>query len=66
MVVPRYWSSDASFALDHALQFAEQARAFAVQNYPLEADWYRSVCGGELPALEEILPELNGGSTPTP
>jgi len=37
MVLPRYWSSDAGFSLDHALQFAEQAGAFAAQNYPLEA-----------------------------
>jgi peptidoglycan/xylan/chitin deacetylase (PgdA/CDA1 family) len=66
MVLPRYWSSDASFALDHALKFAEQARDFAAENYPQEAAWFRAVCGEELPRLEEILPEQAAGQTPTP
>jgi peptidoglycan/xylan/chitin deacetylase (PgdA/CDA1 family) len=66
MVLPRYWSSDAGFALNNALAYAEQAGAFAAQNYAQEAAWYRSVCGGELPPLEEILPGYAGNATPEP
>jgi peptidoglycan/xylan/chitin deacetylase (PgdA/CDA1 family) len=70
MVLPRYWSSDASLALDQALKFADQARTFAIQNYAAEAAWYRSVCAGDLTPLEAVLPEAipteKGIDTPTP
>jgi len=58
MLLPRTWSYEANFKLDQATQFAEQARQFAIQNYPSEAAWYRSTCGGELPKLGEIIPDI--------
>ena len=48
MVLPRAWSSAASANLDEALRIAEQAASFAEQNYPIEAEWYRTYCAGEL------------------
>lgn len=48
MVLPRAWSSAANVNLDEAVKISEQATAFATQNYPVEADWYRTYCGGEL------------------
>jgi peptidoglycan/xylan/chitin deacetylase (PgdA/CDA1 family) len=48
MVLPRAWSSAASANLDEAVRIAEQAASFAEQNYPIEAEWYRTYCGGEL------------------
>jgi peptidoglycan/xylan/chitin deacetylase (PgdA/CDA1 family) len=63
MVLPRFWSIEANLALDQSLRFAQQARAFAVRNYAQEASWYRTTCRGELPPLEQILPET---ITPTP
>ena len=57
MLLPRAWSYEANFKLDQATQFAEQAQLQAIQNYPAEAAWYRSTCGGELPELNEILPD---------
>jgi peptidoglycan/xylan/chitin deacetylase (PgdA/CDA1 family) len=61
LVLPRAWSYEVNFKLYQAAQIGDQARQFAVQNYPLEATWYRSVCGGELPSLESSL-----DSQPTP
>jgi peptidoglycan/xylan/chitin deacetylase (PgdA/CDA1 family) len=63
MVLPRFWSTEANLALDTSLKYAQQAREFAIQNYVQEAAWYRAACNGELPALEQILPETK---TPTP
>jgi peptidoglycan/xylan/chitin deacetylase (PgdA/CDA1 family) len=48
MVLPRAWSSAANVNLDEAVKISEQARAFAEQNYDIEAAWYRTYCGGEL------------------
>ena len=48
MVLPRVWSSAVNFNLDEAVTVSEQARAFAEQNYPAEAGWYSTYCGGEL------------------
>lgn len=66
MVLPRYWSRDANLALDQAVKFAEQAGNYAAQNYPAEAGWYRSMCGGELPPLQDILPEKSVTQSPVP
>jgi hypothetical protein len=48
MVLPRAWSSAVNFNLDEAVKVSEQATKFAEQNYPAEADWYRTYCGGEI------------------
>lgn len=51
-VLPRAWSSEANFKLYQAMQIGTQAQAYALQNYPAEAAWYREVCGGELPDVK--------------
>jgi peptidoglycan/xylan/chitin deacetylase (PgdA/CDA1 family) len=56
MLLPRAWSSEVNNKLDKAVKVSEEARAFAVENYPLEAGWYRAVCGRELPPLETVYP----------
>jgi peptidoglycan/xylan/chitin deacetylase (PgdA/CDA1 family) len=49
MVLPRYWSTAAAVNLDQAAALGDEAEAFALANYPAEADWFRQTCGGELP-----------------
>lgn len=56
MTLPRAWSTDQSLPLDVAMKISDEARADAVLRYPQEADYYHTYCGGDLPALEEILP----------
>jgi peptidoglycan/xylan/chitin deacetylase (PgdA/CDA1 family) len=48
MVLPRAWSSAANVNLDEAVEISQQAAEFAQQNFPVEAEWYRTYCGGEL------------------
>ena len=48
LVLPRAWAGSANVNLDEAVKISEQAAAFAEQNYPVEAAWYRTYCGGEL------------------
>ncbi len=48
MVLPRAWSSAANANLDEALKISEQAAAYAEANFPLEAAWYRTYCGGDI------------------
>lgn len=48
MVLPRVWSSAANVNLDEAVKISDQASSFAEQNYPVEAAWYNTYCGGEL------------------
>ena len=48
MVLPRAWSSAANVNLDEAVKISEQAAAYADANFPVEAAWYKSYCGGEL------------------
>ncbi len=48
MVLPRFWSSAANVNLDEAVQISDQAVSFAEQNFTVEAEWYRTYCGGEL------------------
>jgi peptidoglycan/xylan/chitin deacetylase (PgdA/CDA1 family) len=60
MTLPRSWSTDQTLPLDMGVQVGTAAQQAAIQNYPQEADYYRMYCGGELPALTDILP------TPTP
>lgn len=48
MVLPRVWSSAANVNLDEALKISDQAAAFAEQNFPAEASWYHTYCGGEI------------------
>jgi peptidoglycan/xylan/chitin deacetylase (PgdA/CDA1 family) len=57
MVLPRGWSTALGVNLDWAAQIGDQARQYAVENYPQEAEYYRTYCGGELPPLEEVIPE---------
>ena len=59
MTLPRSWSTDQTLPLDVGVQISAAAQQAAAQSYPQEADYYRSYCGGELPALTDIL------STPT-
>ena len=48
MVLPRAWSSSANFNLDEALKISDQAAEFAEQNFTIEAEWYKTYCGGEI------------------
>ncbi len=48
MVLPRAWSSAANVNLDEAVKISEQAAIFAETNFPVEAAWYKTYCGGEL------------------
>ena len=48
MVLPRAWSSAVNINLDEALKISEQATAYATENFKVEADWYKTYCGGEL------------------
>jgi peptidoglycan/xylan/chitin deacetylase (PgdA/CDA1 family) len=54
MVLPRAWSSEAVKKLELAAQVGEQARLYAERNYEQEAEWYRTVCGGELTSLSRL------------
>lgn len=57
MVLPRGWSTALGVNLDWAVQVGKQVREAAIKSYPDEAAYYRTYCGGELPALETVLPE---------
>jgi peptidoglycan/xylan/chitin deacetylase (PgdA/CDA1 family) len=57
MVLPRYWSTTAGYAIEQGAAIGKQARLFAEQDYPAEAEWYHSVCGGELPPLPTQNPQ---------
>jgi peptidoglycan/xylan/chitin deacetylase (PgdA/CDA1 family) len=48
MVLPRAWAGAALPNLDEAVKISDQAAVFAEQNYPVEAQWYHTYCGGEL------------------
>jgi hypothetical protein len=48
MVLPRAWSSAANVNLDEAVKVSEQAAAYAVANFPVEAAWYKTYCSGEI------------------
>jgi hypothetical protein len=48
MVLPRAWSSAANINLDEAVKISQQAEAYAEANFPIEAAWYETYCGGEL------------------
>jgi hypothetical protein len=61
MVLPRAWSISAEFNLSNAAQIGDQALDYAIENYPVESEWYRDYCHGELPHLSTII-QL----TPTP
>jgi hypothetical protein len=50
MVLPRAWSSAANVNLDEAVKISEQAAAYAETNFPVEAEWYKNYCEGELGA----------------
>ena len=48
MVLPRAWSSASNVNLDEAVKISEQASAYAQANFPMEAAWYHTYCGGDL------------------
>ncbi len=48
MVLPRAWSSAANVNLDEAVKVSEQAMAYAEVNFPVEAAWFHTYCGGEI------------------
>jgi len=54
MTLPRFWSTTMWNALDETIQIAEAAAQYALQQYPIEADWYQRNCGGELPPPPEV------------
>jgi peptidoglycan/xylan/chitin deacetylase (PgdA/CDA1 family) len=59
MVLPRAWSNEANYKLNQALKVAEEAKAFAIDNYDREAAWFRSVCRAELPPLDIFYPDTD-------
>ncbi|HSB65214.1 MAG TPA: polysaccharide deacetylase family protein [Anaerolineales bacterium] len=48
MLLPRAWAGSANVNLEEAVKVSQQAAAFAEQNYPAEAAWYHTYCGGNL------------------
>jgi peptidoglycan/xylan/chitin deacetylase (PgdA/CDA1 family) len=56
MTLPRSWSTDQTLPLTVGIKIGAAAQAEAILNYPQEAEYYRLYCGGELPALDEIIP----------
>ena len=54
MVLPRAWSNSANVNLDQAVSISNKAYEEAIRDYPSESEWYRTYCGGELPALDSI------------
>ncbi len=48
MVLPRAWSNAVNVNLDEAVKISEQAAAFSEENFPVEAAWYKTYCGGEI------------------
>jgi peptidoglycan/xylan/chitin deacetylase (PgdA/CDA1 family) len=63
MVLPRFWANPQLVEhLRTAAEVGEAAAMQAVQNYPREAEYYRTVCGGELPSRRfPALWEAEGG-----
>lgn len=51
LVLPRFWSTALGVNLDLAVKISDQAKADAAERYPAEAEYYRTYCGGELPAM---------------
>lgn len=52
MVLPRYWSSSATLALDKAVEISSQAEEFARENRSLEYLWYANYCDGYPPLMD--------------
>jgi hypothetical protein len=52
MTLPRFWSPSAWINLNETVEISKVAAKFARAQYPIEASWYRTHCGGELPALQ--------------
>jgi Polysaccharide deacetylase len=48
MVLPRAWSNSVNVNLDEAVKISQQSAEFADQNFPVEAAWYKTYCGGEI------------------
>jgi len=48
MTLPRFWSTDLTLSLDVAIQVGDAARQFAEENFPAEAAYYQTYCGGSL------------------
>lgn len=51
LVLPRFWSTALGVNLDLAVKISDQAKADAAERYQAEAEYYRTYCGGELPAM---------------
>jgi peptidoglycan/xylan/chitin deacetylase (PgdA/CDA1 family) len=49
MLLPRAWAGSANINLEEAVKVSQKAAAYAEQNYPVEAEWYHTYCGDELP-----------------
>jgi peptidoglycan/xylan/chitin deacetylase (PgdA/CDA1 family) len=64
MTLPRSWSTDRTLSLDIGVQIGTAAQQAAIQGYPQEAEYFRMYCGGELPALADILPSPTPTVTP--
>lgn len=50
MVLPRAWSNSLPLNLDIAVTISQEMAADALQRFPQEAEYFRTYCGGELPA----------------
>jgi peptidoglycan/xylan/chitin deacetylase (PgdA/CDA1 family) len=60
MTLPRFWSTDQTLSLDTATKIGAAAQEAAIQQYPEEAEYFRTYCEAELPPLDDIIP----GTTP--
>jgi hypothetical protein len=59
MVLPRLWANPQLVEhLRTAAEIGEAAAMQALQNYPREAEYYRAVCGADLPARRDTLPQV--------
>jgi hypothetical protein len=59
LVLPRHWGAPGLVhQLAESALMGNEASAFARKNYPAEADYYRGMCGGELPPLPAQPTEL--------
>jgi hypothetical protein len=60
-VLPRYWSTAAYINLDDAVRYADQAREFALQQQPVDFEYYNTYCSG-YPAIDSSVLAGNEGN----
>jgi peptidoglycan/xylan/chitin deacetylase (PgdA/CDA1 family) len=54
MTLPRFWSTDVTLSLQTGDKVGDAAQSAALENFPAEAEYYRTYCGGELTPPADI------------